>query len=342
MNRKHSRRLHIALVSETWPPEINGVAVTVARFARGLRARGHAVSVVRPRADEHEPEDPRETLTAALGIPFYPGLRVGLVLPARLARRWRQERPDVVYVATQGPLGAAAATAAARLAIPVVAGFHTNFQDYTRHYRLGWLAPAASAWLRGFHRRAWCTLAPTPALAEDLERRGFGRIRVIGRGVDTALFRPARRNAALRRAWGAGPEDLVVLHVGRLAREKNLGLALDAWSEIRRIRPGARFVVVGDGPLLATLRRREPGILFAGARARRGSRGLLRERGPVPVPEPARDLRQRHHRGPCERARRGGLRSCRRRPVHPPPRQRHGRAAQRARGIRRRRRQPGP
>ncbi|HYW93534.1 MAG TPA: glycosyltransferase family 1 protein [Gammaproteobacteria bacterium] len=266
MDHKHPRRLRVALVSETWPPEINGVAATVSRFARDLRCRGHAVSVVRPRPEQYAPGEPDDTLTPGLGIPFYPGLRLGLASPAALARRWRERRPDVVYVATQGPLGAAALGAAARLAIPVVAGFHTNFHDYSRHYGFGWLAPAASAWLRRFHRRAWCTVAPTPALAEALGRQGFGRVQVIGRGVDTALFSPARRSTAMRRAWGVTGDRLVVLHVGRLAPEKNLGLALEAWRNIRQLRPGARFVVVGDGPLLGSLRQREPGILFAGAR----------------------------------------------------------------------------
>lgn len=259
--------LRIALVTETWPPEINGVAHTLAHFARGLGARGHRVTLVRPRPfGRIVGARPPEMLVPAIPLPGYAGLRIGVVAPGRLRRAWRRQPPDVVYVATEGPLGAAALRASGQLGIPVVAGFHTDFPAYCRHYHLGWLSPAVGEYLRRFHRRAACTIAPTPALAAALHARGYGEVTVIGRGVDTTLFTPARYSGSLRNAWGIPPDGLVILHVGRLAPEKNIGLLLDAWRGIHATQPDARLVVVGDGPLLARLRRTEPRVLFLGAR----------------------------------------------------------------------------
>ena len=134
-----SSRMRIAIVTETWPPEINGVALTVQSLAQGLAALGHSIEVVRPRQDDDaaaaiEGFDHLPMPGAAL--PRYPGLRFGLPAHRRLHRRWSSERPDVLYIATEGPLGLTALGAARRLGIPVSSGFHTRFDDYARHYGL--------------------------------------------------------------------------------------------------------------------------------------------------------------------------------------------------------------
>lgn len=263
--------LRVALVTETWPPEINGVARTLAKLAAGLRARGHRVDLVRPRRSADDTPDgacgsDTETLVAGMPIPRYPELRVGLASSARLARLWTEQRPDIVHIATEGPLGVAALKAARHLDLPVSTGFHTNFDAYCRHYGFGWLRSLVAAHLRRFHNRADLTLVPTHDQARALRSAGFERVDVLARGVDTGLFNPARRSDELRRSWGAEHTTLIVAHVGRLAPEKNLDTVLAAFAAIHRRRPNARLLFVGDGPARRQLERRHPEHLFAGWR----------------------------------------------------------------------------
>ena len=257
-------RLEIAFVTETFPPEVNGVAMTVGRLVHGMRERGHRIDVIRPRQGEADAGGEHETALPGFPLPGYPGLRFGLPAGRRLARLWRQRRPDLVHVVTEGPLGWSAVSAARRLGIPVTSGYHTNFARYSLHYRLGWLRPTVASYLRGFHRRTQATLVPTAALAAELAGEGVPGVQVVGRGVDSGLFGPHRRNTSLRHLWGAGPEDLVCLFVSRLAPEKNLADVVRAFTELRRQRPTARMVWVGDGPARAALQQAHPEHVFCG------------------------------------------------------------------------------
>ena len=264
------RSSRVAVVTETYPPEVNGVAMTVARSVQGLLDRGHAVQLVRPRqhgADEAASgEALHEVLMRGLPIPHYPGLRMGVPAKRSLVRRWSVQRPDIVHVATEGPLGWSALQAARVLKLPVTSDFRTNFHAYSRHYGVGWLRKPIVAYLRRFHNACACTMVPTEALRADLQACGFERLRVVARGVDTAHFDPARRDPELRRLWGASAEDCVLLCVGRLAAEKNLGLLAEAFEKARVRRPSLRLVLVGDGPMREALQRRLPDAHFAGTR----------------------------------------------------------------------------
>jgi glycosyltransferase involved in cell wall biosynthesis len=263
--------LRVTVVTETYPPEINGVANTMRHLVVRLTGRGHQIQVVRPRqaADggPHAEGLATETLVPGLPIPGYPGLRFGLPVYWRLRRLWRLRRPDVIYIATEGPLGQAALMAARASAIPTLTGFHTQFQQYSLHYGLGLLAAPIARALRRFHNRSDATLVPTAELRDRLIAQGFTRVQVAGRGVDTALFTPARRRAELRSRWGCGPLDPALLYVGRLAAEKNIKLVLETFSRTRVALPNAQCILVGDGPELARLRQAYPQFHFAGATA---------------------------------------------------------------------------
>ena len=257
--------MRIGIVTETYPPEINGVALTVQGLAEGLAARGHQVEVVRPRQRVESPDDRIvSVLVRGAALPRYPGLRFGLPAGSRLLRRWRAERPDAVYIATEGPLGNSALNAAHRLGIPVASGFHTRFDDYAAHYGLGFLTPLVLAHLRRFHRRSAATLVPTQALHDELLTLGVTNAHLLRRAVDTALFQPSRRDPALRAAWRAHADAPVVLYVGRIAAEKNLDLAIAAFRALQSRVPGTRYVWVGDGPLRAELAAAHPDFVFAG------------------------------------------------------------------------------
>ncbi|HTY04784.1 MAG TPA: glycosyltransferase family 1 protein [Rhodocyclaceae bacterium] len=266
MHERADLPLHVALVTETYPPEVNGVALTVARLVDGLRQRDLRVQVIRPRQGRLDDPGQGELLIPGLPIPGYPGLRFGLPAHRSLRRQWLRDPPDVVHVATEGPLGAAAVGAARSLHLPVSSGFHTNFRAYSRHYRLGWLKSLVGGHLRRFHNRTDLTLAPTARLARELRADGYRNVDILARGVDTHVFNPAQRSADLRDSWGVGPEDLVVAYVGRIAAEKNLGLVTRTFAAIVAQRPDARLLFVGDGPLLDSLRRRHPNHIYAGLR----------------------------------------------------------------------------
>ena len=262
--------MRIALVTETYPPEINGVAMTLGRMVDGLLRRGHSLQLVRPRqsADDTAGAHGRidQFLVIGLPIPGYSGLKFGLPAKGRLVRLWAQDRPDLVHVVTEGPLGWSAIAAARKLGLPVTSDFHTNFHSYCRHYGFGWLQSPMSAYLRKLHNRSDATLVPTRALARELDAEGYRNLAVVSRGVDMELFNPGRRSAELRTAWGARDDSLVVIYVGRLAPEKNLRVVVGAFAAIRALRPDAKLLFVGDGPLRGSLQSSCPDAVFAGMR----------------------------------------------------------------------------
>lgn len=321
--------MRISWVTETWPPEVNGVALTAARAVGFLRQRGHALEVVRPRQGPGDTGERGALLVPGVRLPMYPQLRCGLPVGRRLVQHWRRKTPDLVHIATEGPLGWAAMRAAHSLSLPVTTDFRTRFDRYGEFYglrvagrkdagastalpgapgssdspkfrgsedvRLGHggrgLVALIGAYLRHFHNRALCTFVPTLEMLQELERKGFRNLVLNGRGVDTALFDPRRRDPLLRARWGvvdgvhgsagslasatspalagscassgaAAPP--VLLHVGRLAREKNVDLVFSAWRRLHACGVRAPLVVVGDGPLRGALERAHPEAIFTG------------------------------------------------------------------------------
>jgi glycosyltransferase involved in cell wall biosynthesis len=264
------RRLRVAVVTETYPPEINGVAMTLGLMVKALQAREHQIQLIRPRQNASDHPRPEENLEQVLRpgvpIPRYAGLKMGLPAKSALHRLWSLRRPDVVHVATEGPLGWSALAAANKLRIPVASDFHTNFHSYTRHYGFGWLKKPLMGYLRRFHNQSRVTLVPSLSMRRDLESAGYRNVEVVARGVDARLFDPARRSMALRQSWGLGENDLAVIHVGRVAPEKNLPLLIGCFEAIEAVRPDAKLVLVGDGPDLAALRASHPRFVFCGPR----------------------------------------------------------------------------
>ncbi|HXR63517.1 MAG TPA: glycosyltransferase family 1 protein [Rudaea sp.] len=263
--------MRVAIVTETYSPEINGVALTVASLAHGVAEAGHAVQLIRPRQRSDAAVPVAEgrietTLVRGMRLPRYPGLQFGRPAARRLRALWRLQRPDAIYVATEGPLGWSALRAARDLGLPASTGFHTRFDDFARHYGLGALTSVVFAWLRRFHRMGGATFVPTAELVDFLASHGFGNVVRLPRAVDTQLFRPDRRDPALRAQWGVARGRLAVIYVGRIAAEKNLPLAVRSFRAIQKLAPGARYIWVGDGPAKAALAARNPDFVFAGVR----------------------------------------------------------------------------
>ena len=261
-------RIKISVVTETYPPDVNGVAHTLSKIVDGLVDRGHAITLIRPRhsKDEtpHQNQGFQEKLVKGLPIPFYKHLKMGLPSKRELIRLWSFDRPDIVHIATEGPLGWSALQAAKKLRLPVSTDFRTNFHAYSTHYKIGWLSSAILAYLKKFHNSASLTLVPTRQLQNELSGYGFINLKIIPRGIDTHQFNPRKRNLELRKAWGANEATKVLIYVGRLAAEKNLSTIFDAYHSAKRIEPNTKLVLVGDGPLRDELMAEHPEVIFSG------------------------------------------------------------------------------
>jgi glycosyltransferase involved in cell wall biosynthesis len=262
------RFLRIAVVTETWPPEVNGVAVTLSKLIHHLGRRQHTIQLIRPRQDKNdeglEHMGWSELLLRGLPIPRYPQLKLGLPSKKALIKAWSTKRPDLVHIATEGPLSWSALQAAHTLRLPVTSDFRTNFHSYCQHYGVGWLSKPIAAYLRKFHNRTGFTMVPTQAMKFQLEAMGFKNLKVVARGVDTQLFHPDKRSDAMRQRWGVTPDTLVLLSVGRLAAEKNLDLTIQTYQALVAAGRPVKMVFAGDGPMRAATEAKCPGALFMG------------------------------------------------------------------------------
>ncbi|MFD8155517.1 MULTISPECIES: glycosyltransferase family 4 protein [unclassified Streptomyces] len=254
--------MRVVIVTESFPPDVNGVAHCALQTARHLADRGHAPVVVAPAPAPGTPPDASPPCPVvhvpSLPLPGYPQVRVALP-SRRLAATLAGHRADLVHLASPFVLGVRGMATAARLGVPAVAVYQTDLAGYARTY-LG--AGEAAAWrrIRSVHGAADLTLAPSGAALRDLEAHGVPRVRLWPRGVDAERFRPARRDAALRRALAPNGE-LIVGYVGRLAPEKHVELLAGAC----RL-DGVRVVIVGDGPDRSRLEEALPGAVFLGRR----------------------------------------------------------------------------
>ena len=260
--------MRIAVVTETWPPEVNGVAVTLAKLVQSLSHRNHDVQLIRPRQAKLDEgirdSNLEEVLMRGMPIPRYPELKLGLPSKKTLIKAWTLRRPDVVHIATEGPLGWSALQAAKVLKLPVTSDFRTNFQSYSKHYGIGWLRKPIVAYLRKFHNATACTMVPTRELKKTLGENGFINLKVVSRGVDTHLFNLGKRDQKLRATWGANDQTKVLISVGRMAPEKNLEQVLKVFDSLRFMGTQVKLVMVGDGPLKEQFKQRYPEIIFPG------------------------------------------------------------------------------
>ncbi len=264
--------MKLALVTETFPPEVNGVSMTLGRLVTGLSKRGFEVQVVRPsQGRDSETQSTAmsgisELLVAGMPLPGYEGLRMGRPSAYRLLCAWTESPPDVVHIATEGPLGLAALWVASMLGIPASSTYHTNFHQYTGHYHIGLIRDFILVFLRIAHNACGCTLAPTKQMANELRSLGFKNTGVLSRGVDTKLYFPDRRDASLRAEWGATENTIVFAFVGRVASEKNIELAIASFRRAAESAADSLLVIVGDGPERKRLEAENPDIVFAGMR----------------------------------------------------------------------------
>ncbi|WP_168461609.1 glycosyltransferase family 1 protein [Acinetobacter sp. A1] len=245
-------RLKIALVTETWPPEINGVARSLQQLCKGLQTLGHKILLIRPEQKQHDGQfQPyKECLVKAQAIPKYNNLQFGWPQWSKLSQALDEFEPNVVHIVTEGPLGLASLHLAKSKRIPVSSGFHSAFQDFSRFFDLAFLLKPIQHYLKWFHNNTLLTCVPSHDTEKSLRQFGVeGPLVIVGRGVDVEHFSPEFRSTALRARWGAEENTRVMLYVGRLSPEKEVNLIIDAYhSMTQKTEQAVKLVVVGDGP----------------------------------------------------------------------------------------------
>lgn len=256
--------LRLALFTDTYPPQLNGVSRTLERLVSAVQARGGAARV-------YTTTDPEATTRSSdvwrrPSVPFwaYPQLRLAPPVGGRIYRDLLAWRPTLIHAATPFGMGLTGRACALRLGVPLVTSYHTSFSEYARFYHLGLLSGLGWAFFRWFHNTGQRTYVPTRAIADELGRLGFARLALWGRGIETQRFNPRYRSATWRERLGARDDTIVVAYVGRLAAEKGLDVALAAMHQLKSDRR-ILFALAGDGPYAEHCWREAPGNAnFAG------------------------------------------------------------------------------
>lgn len=255
--------MRVAIVAESFLPNVNGVTNSILRVLEHLQRTGHEAVVIAPGARANQ-----EEISEYAGFPIVrvPTVMVPLVdsLPigvpnGTITRTLREFKPDVVHLASPFVLGGAGAVAAKRLGLPTIALFQTDVAGYTARYHVGFLESAAWVWARKLHNMTQMTLAPSSVTIGELEAHGIKNIRRWGRGVDSALFHPDRYSKKLRNKWDPTGAKQIVGFVGRLASEKGVERLVALHGD-----PAIQLVIVGDGPLRRELGKRMPTAVFTG------------------------------------------------------------------------------
>ncbi|HEX3826781.1 MAG TPA: glycosyltransferase family 1 protein [Sporichthyaceae bacterium] len=254
--------MRVAVITESFLPQVNGVTNSVLRVCDHLAARGHDAIIYAPGgpecSDQPDHYGPAQVVRGpSVAMPRYRDFRLGLPTPA-LGRMLRDWEPDIVHLASPATIGAQGAFLARKLRIPSVAVYQTDLVGFASRHGLRAAEGTLWRWLRSIHAAVGRTLAPSRAAVAELQRRGVHRVSRWARGVDLVRYHPDRRDFAMRQEFAPGSE-LIVGYVGRLATEKQVELLTGLDRE-----PGIRLVVVGDGPQRAALERRMPGARFLG------------------------------------------------------------------------------
>jgi glycosyltransferase involved in cell wall biosynthesis len=262
--------MNIALISDTFYPELNGVANSLYQIATTLSLDpSHSVhiltssSVQRPE-HHYTLQHLHITTCKAFSIPFYPEVRISLCFPSQVQSWLTQHQIEAIYIATESVLGFASINAAQKLNLKIVTGFHTNFHAYTRDYRLPWLQQLAQKYLYYFHKNSHHILTPSAEQVALLQQWGLAKATLLERGINQTLFSPEHRDIQWRHSNQIPEDALIVLYVGRLAPEKNLSLYFSTLKLIQEQHPNALGVLVGSGPIEHSLKEQHPNCLFLG------------------------------------------------------------------------------
>lgn len=266
--------MRVALFTDTYLPDVNGVSKTLARWVRYLESKNVPVKIFAPNPQQRDVEMHRDVVQRLYSIPFllYPEVRLGIPNPIQIKKTLRAFRPTIVHVATPFNIGLYGHRYARKHQIPLVASYHTHFDQYLAYYKIQWLEGILWKYMNWFHQDCEKVYVPSPSTLDHLETKGFPRsqMEVWGRGVDLGQFSPNVDRAGVMARYGFNADKFLVLYVGRLAPEKNLDVFLDVYKRLSASHPDRfQFAIAGDGPLYEELvaeypRESHPDLSFLG------------------------------------------------------------------------------
>ena len=256
--------MRVAIVAESFLPNVNGVTNSVLRILEYLRDNGHDALVIAPGARDFEEEIPEYAgfpivRVPTIMVPMINSLPIGVPMPA-VINALRSFHPDVIHLASPFVLGGAGASAAKQLDIPCVGVYQTDVAGFAQKYNLAPLIAMSWEWTKAIHNKCQLTLAPSSATISTLRSHGIRNVHQWARGVDAQRFNPSKRSQQLRTQWNPTGAQTIVGYVGRLAAEKGVERLAQVDAQ-----PDMQLVIVGDGPERPTLEALMPNAVFTGA-----------------------------------------------------------------------------
>lgn len=260
--------MRISVVSETCWTETNNIAITLQHLTTGLINKGHELQLIYPEKNIKDKSriSNKIDLQPVKNLPFlkFKNSNYGFPSGKRLLQIWQNQKPDIIYVTTQGPLGWAAIKEAKKQKIPTVSYFNTNYLYFRQKCRITILKNLARKYLINLLNKTNTTIVSTVSQKKRLLNMGINNIAVLDRGVDTNLFTPQKRSKKLRHQWGVKESDPVMLYIGRIDNDNNLDLAIRTYFILHSMNKKLKFVLVGDGPLARRLKSNHPDFIFSG------------------------------------------------------------------------------
>ncbi|MEL7565033.1 MAG: glycosyltransferase family 1 protein [Dehalobacterium sp.] len=245
--------MKIVIFTDTFQPQVNGVARTVGRITSFLESQNLPCLVFAPDGGSNRINKKNVYTFPSFDLPFYPECKMALPNTSQIKEALNAFQPDIIHVFTEFSMGFCGLKYAKDYGLPVVASYTTNFPQYLSYYKAAFLERWAWQYLRWFHNQCQLTYCPSPAIKSMLTKKGFFNLDTWGRGIDTGLFSPDKRSDTLRNKL-ASNKRLYFLYVGRLALEKDLDVLLKAWKIVENTMPEAQLVITGNGPIIEELK----------------------------------------------------------------------------------------
>lgn len=247
--------MKIAIFTDTYFPQVNGVANSLKRLTDHLEKRQIQYQIFAPEVED-APVYPNINQFFSIPVFLYPECRTALANPKKIKAKVQEFNPDIIHIATPYMMGLYGLFCAKRLHIPVVSSYHTHFDQYLEYYKAAWLLPVLHKYLKWFHESTLRTFAPSNETKSKLTELGFHSLSIWGRGIDCTQFRPIATTHAVRQKYNI-QEEFILLYVGRFAPEKDLSTLSsiidsvpDNWNK------KIRWLLAGDGPSLPEWKRK--------------------------------------------------------------------------------------
>lgn len=258
--------MRIALFTDTFAPQVNGVAMTLDRLVKYWERKGIEYIVFAP--DDLVQTEDSDHIKRILSLPFplYPECRIPLSRYANIEKQLLDFKPDLIHLATPFTLGLIGLRFGQRHKVPMVASYHTHFDQYLDYYRLLFLKKMLWTYVTWFHSHCERNYCPSASTKQILEENGIQNVEIWGRGIDRSLYHPSFRNSDFREKYGISPDKLLLLYVGRVAPEKDIDILLESYRTLPQdVTDRVHLVIVGDGPYLSKINKEEiPNIIWTG------------------------------------------------------------------------------